>query len=80
MNLETDRSIDDLSQEAIVATKQLINNAEKVRTNRDSSNRKMFRRMLRENSAIGIVIALSCLLYTSPSPRDGLLSRMPSSA
>ena len=26
------------------------------------------------------VIILSCLLYTSPSPRDGLLSRMPSSA
>ena len=24
--------------------------------------------------------ALACLLYTSPSPRDGLLSRMPSSA
>ena len=24
--------------------------------------------------------ALTCLLYTSPSPRDGLLSRMPSSA
>ena len=23
---------------------------------------------------------LRCLLYTSPSPRDGLLSRMPSSA
>ena len=23
---------------------------------------------------------LACLLYTSPSPRDGLLSRMPSSA
>ena len=23
---------------------------------------------------------LGCLLYTSPSPRDGLLSRMPSSA
>ena len=22
----------------------------------------------------------ACLLYTSPSPRDGLLSRMPSSA
>ena len=26
------------------------------------------------------VMAESCLLYTSPSPRDGLLSRMPSSA
>ena len=25
-------------------------------------------------------IAWTCLLYTSPSPRDGLLSRMPSSA
>ena len=25
-------------------------------------------------------ISVSCLLYTSPSPRDGLLSRMPSSA
>ena len=26
------------------------------------------------------VLAQGCLLYTSPSPRDGLLSRMPSSA
>ena len=31
---------------------------------------------------IGVMYAmgLGCLLYTSPSPRDGLLSRMPSSA
>ena len=27
-----------------------------------------------------LIILCSCLLYTSPSPRDGLLSRMPSSA
>ena len=27
-----------------------------------------------------ITVANACLLYTSPSPRDGLLSRMPSSA
>ena len=27
-----------------------------------------------------VVKAVVCLLYTSPSPRDGLLSRMPSSA
>ena len=26
------------------------------------------------------LLQLGCLLYTSPSPRDGLLSRMPSSA
>ena len=25
-------------------------------------------------------VHIGCLLYTSPSPRDGLLSRMPSSA
>ena len=25
-------------------------------------------------------VGMACLLYTSPSPRDGLLSRMPSSA
>ena len=28
----------------------------------------------------GMQGAIACLLYTSPSPRDGLLSRMPSSA
>ena len=28
----------------------------------------------------GVAYAYICLLYTSPSPRDGLLSRMPSSA
>ena len=34
------------------------------------------------SSAISTAAAISCicLLYTSPSPRDGLLSRMPSSA
>ena len=27
-----------------------------------------------------VLVLGNCLLYTSPSPRDGLLSRMPSSA
>ena len=27
-----------------------------------------------------VALSVTCLLYTSPSPRDGLLSRMPSSA
>ena len=31
-------------------------------------------------SVAGNNMANACLLYTSPSPRDGLLSRMPSSA
>ena len=34
----------------------------------------------RESGTIEYDDAYSCLLYTSPSPRDGLLSRMPSSA
>ena len=29
---------------------------------------------------VDAVLTTGCLLYTSPSPRDGLLSRMPSSA
>ena len=31
-------------------------------------------------AAATVVELVDCLLYTSPSPRDGLLSRMPSSA
>ena len=31
-------------------------------------------------SVNGVAALHTCLLYTSPSPRDGLLSRMPSSA
>ena len=30
--------------------------------------------------ALDLKPGMTCLLYTSPSPRDGLLSRMPSSA
>ena len=35
-------------------------------------------RGMQKSMLIGVCVA--CLLYTSPSPRDGLLSRMPSSA
>ena len=35
---------------------------------------------LEEGVLIGQEIVISCLLYTSPSPRDATLSRMPSSA
>src|SRR5664279_49235 len=41
--------------------------------------RAIFRTADQPTSA-GLELALLCLLYTSPSPRDGLLSRMPSSA
>ena len=35
---------------------------------------------VRADLEAGRVVVITCLLYTSPSPRDGLLSRMPSSA
>ena len=41
---------------------------------------KLFMKLLDDNINSSIVSLLACLLYTSPSPRDGLLSRMPSSA
>ena len=39
-------------------------------------------RLLMSTPGVGVLVSLTyaCLLYTSPSPRDGLLSRMPSSA
>ena len=42
--------------------------------------------MVRQNASMENLVQVraerlkACLLYTSPSPRDGLLSRMPSSA
>ena len=35
---------------------------------------------IQSSERIGLIGRNGCLLYTSPSPRDGLLSRMPSSA
>ena len=42
--------------------------------------RKIFKQVTLMEDAMLIHRIMSCLLYTSPSPRDGLLSRMPSSA
>ena len=33
-----------------------------------------------ENGDVDYELAINCLLYTSPSPRDSIASRMPSSA
>ena len=43
------------------------------------SNAEQVRISLQDSSALDAALK-GCLLYTSPSPRDGLLSRMPSSA
>ena len=36
--------------------------------------------VLDQGKSLMLALSQDCLLYTSPSPRDGLLSRMPSSA
>ena len=41
---------------------------------------KVYERLTGEKGYFDTRIIYVCLLYTSPSPRDGLLSRMPSSA
>ena len=47
----------------------------------DTACKKIFRLKKRPmNNPLIIHYYNFCLLYTSPSPRDGLLSRMPSSA
>ena len=51
------------------------------------TNAETFKYTAKPNPVVGAIlcndneiISEGCLLYTSPSPRDGLLSRMPSSA
>ena len=45
---------------------------------KDTTNNRM--ELMAPIMALKRIKSKSCLLYTSPSPRDGLLSRMPSSA
>ena len=51
-----------------------------VATRFESLILKDFIRYLKQEQNIPYFNSYNCLLYTSPSPRDGLLSRMPSSA
>ena len=69
----------------------MINDSLKIKQNNDGSftaewdkqdpNWKWMNNLTTEEIQCIIKEAIRvCLLYTSPSPRDGLLSRMPSSA
>ena len=51
-----------------------------VKDNIESVKQMLISALEAKNYMIISVLNVSCLLYTSPSPRDGLLSRMPSSA
>ena len=41
---------------------------------------RVYKTAVRDTADLKQCLIETCLLYTSPSPRDGLLSRMPSSA
>ena len=51
---------------------------DKTAKERATIMRHWFNLMLENQDDLAVL--MTCLLYTSPSPRDGLLSRMPSSA
>ena len=44
------------------------------------ASRRFYKRLVSDLKRVGFEQSLSCLLYTSPSPRDQRGSRMPSSA
>ena len=45
-----------------------------------ASDKPIVGERVKRSESLTFKLCYSCLLYTSPSPRDGLLSRMPSSA
>ena len=60
---------------------QLSTNVEITLTKKGNITAKIKSEILKKNNqSLQLELYNNCLLYTSPSPRDGLLSRMPSSA
>ena len=82
---------DDLSKNNNVSDNNGVNGNNGVGSNDSNDVRTSFTDKELEDALLGFEKEFSeeqnrdsiddaCLLYTSPSPRDGLLSRMPSSA
>ena len=74
----------DLDGDGIVSDEELSRSEHMIRlenSDKMQDQQRMLCWVSSISSIILIVLVMSpCLLYTSPSPRDGLLSRMPSSA
>ena len=65
---------EDFSQAGVEAARQAVLNSKEI-------EEAQLDHLLRHGAVLADMTEGSrCLLYTSPSPRDGLLSRMPSSA
>ena len=60
-------------------TESELSNLEEKKV-RGAKNKTIFSVGINENGNFLKAVSSNCLLYTSPSPRDATLSRMPSSA
>ena len=74
---ESKRVLDVINQVALLSDKNIhvIITSKGFATNKGETFSEVV-----ESSFPKMTLSIFCLLYTSPSPRDGLLSRMPSSA
>ena len=70
-----------IAQETIIQQAEIMApSVEKIEINEDGSlTGKVYAKVASEETPVDAKITF-CLLYTSPSPRDATLSRMPSSA
>ena len=66
--------------EAVPGVSSLTINWGVLSAEEKSATMAVARRNAAERSAVTAISPTTCLLYTSPSPRDATLSRMPSSA
>ena len=69
-----------LLYEAELKQDDLVKIVESSPLDLDGYAQSIFDRLLMDIKRVDEEVSDICLLYTSPSPRDGLLSRMPSSA
>ena len=60
--------------------KEICDNQDFKKTLDSISNKNNIKNVISSSVSSNHDLYIICLLYTSPSPRDGLLSRMPSSA
>ena len=74
------KDLSELCQKLLRVEAEVGNTEERLKRLKDQQ-RELSEQLIPDRlTQLGVSDLKFCLLYTSPSPRDGLLSRMPSSA